>query len=194
MSAALDINLDEILAAPRAPVIAKLRTTHHELARLLSLGLKDVEVSRVTGYSQAWISTLKTNPMFQELLSHYMAQRDEVVVDVGRRLQGLSITAIELMQEKLLDKGDSLTMKELAQVAELGLDRTGYGKTATQVNVSVPAATLDAIKAQVKAEHSGRVLSRNSQPQLIEGTVRAADVGTELPSSDAGHPRTGDSL
>ena len=180
--------LAELLSAPATkPVeIQKLRTTHHELARLLALGLKDVEISRLTGYSQSRICILKTMPLFQELMAHYSAMRDGIVADVGVRLRGLSATALEILQEKIEDEGESLSIKDLIAVSELGLDRTGFGKTSTQVTVSTSAETLEAIKSRINSEHRGRVLSRDQEVIVIEGTARASNLEQELPPSAEG--------
>jgi hypothetical protein len=176
----LDIELGDILGPqaphgmPSVPRVQKLRTTHHELARMLACGLKDVDISRVTGYSQSRICTLKKDPLFRELLSHYMANRDESAIDFSARLRQLSITAVDIMQEKLEDDSSDISMKDLRQVAEFGLDRTGMGKTMTvNSNVAVTHQTLAEIKASIEKEHKGRVLPRD---QRLDSGV---DVGAE---------------
>ena len=194
MTSALDLpGLEALLSAPPTPSasIQKLRTTHHELARLLALGLKDVEISRLTGYSQSRICILKTMPLFQELMVHYSSMRDNIVTDVSGRLRGLSLTALEILQEKIEDQGDGLTVKDLIAVSELGLDRTGFGKTSTQVNVSTTAESLEAIKSRINSEHRGRVLSRDQEPLVIEGTRGAAAVHEELPAAPEGREGAG---
>ena len=170
-------SLDALLGPKGAKpqTLAKLRTTHHELARLLALGLKDVDISRATGYTQNRICILKKDPMFAELVSHYSAQRDASAVDMSARLRALALTSVEVMQERLEDDPDSMTMKELSTLAELGLDRTGFGKT-TKVETSgtLTLQTLDQIKASIEKEHKGRVLPRNHRAEasdVIEGTA-----------------------
>ena len=184
----LSLQLEELLGpkGSKPPPIAKLRTTHHELARLLALGLKDVDISRITGYSQSRICILKNDPLFKELLAHYMGMRDSVVVDVGARMQHLSVTALEIMQERLLDDPDGVTMKDLQSVAELTLDRTGYGTT-TNVNVDsrVTVRTLDEIKAIVEKEHRGRVLPRGQGVEAGD-TVREAEFHPQIEVSPGG--------
>lgn len=166
----LSLNLEDLLAKPtsKPPALNKLRTTHHEMARLLALGLKDVDISRIMGYSQSRISILKNDPLFKELMEHYSAMRDNIVVDVGSRLSSLSVTALELIQERLIDEPEGLTMKDLQGIAELSLDRSGYGKQQVNVNVNTSAATLAEIKAKIEREHRGRVLPRGQAPEVID--------------------------
>lgn len=164
------------------PAVQKLRTTHHELARMLAIGYKDVDVARITGYSQSRICILKTDPMFQELLAHYSAQRDSIVTDVGARLRGLSLTAMETLQERIEDDPDSVSINDLRRLAEMGLDRTGYGPTAKVETRSVVAIqTLEEIKAAIHREHKGRVLSRD---QGTEDCVDAEFTTIEPPQAE----------
>jgi hypothetical protein len=165
----LNLSLDDLLPKQRStPDILKLRTTHHEMARLLALGLKDIDISRVMGYSQSRICILKKDPMVKELIAHYMGLRDRIVTDVGGRLESLSVTALEIIQERMLDDPDSLTMKDLQGVAELSLDRSGHGKQSVVANVNVSVQTLSAIKSQIEREHRGRVLSRSSELEVVD--------------------------
>ena len=165
------------------PAVQKLRTTHHELARMLAIGYKDVDVSRITGYSQSRICILKTDPMFKELLAHYGAERDSIVTDVGARLRGLSLTAMETLQERIEDDPDSVSINDLRRLAEMGLDRTGYGPTAKVESRSIVAVqTLEEIKAAIHKEHRGRVLSRN---QSAEDCVDAEWTAVEPPQAEA---------
>lgn len=173
MPSALDLQLDELLPKRKSvpQLLLKVRTTHHEIARLLALGLKDIDISRTLGYSQSRISILKNDPLFKELLDHYVTMRDGVVLNVGARLESMSVTALELIQERMLDDPESISMKDLQGIAELSLDRSGHGKTST-VNVNtVSVQTLAEIKASIEQEHRGRVLPRNHRAEdCIEAT------------------------
>lgn len=158
------------------PAIQKLRTPHHELARLLALGLKDVEVSRLTGYSQSRICILKTDPMFANLVNYYSTARDESAIDVRQRLQAAAITAVEVLQERMEgDDVDKISSRDLRQIAEMGLDRTGFGPTSTSLNVNLTSAkTIQEIKELVEKESRGRVVPRNQITLISQDNSRAA--------------------
>jgi hypothetical protein len=106
------------------PVIKRLRSQHHTLARLLSGGMKAVEASLVTGYSQSRISLLQKDPAFQELMSYYKGQAEECFVDVHKRLGDLGTAVVEELQERLEEDPEGFSHKELLAVAELALDRS----------------------------------------------------------------------
>lgn len=174
---------------PSTTPIQKIRTPHHELARLLAMGLKDVEVSRATGYSQSRICILKQDPMFRELLAHYSANRDAAAADMSQRLQALSLSAVEELLERLDDPEvmADVSMKDLRQIAEMGLDRTGYGKTTKlESSTTVRIQTLAEIKATIEREHRGRVLPRSERPDQGDCIELAPGEYSEGEKADGG--------
>ena len=147
---------------PKEPVVAKLRDGHHNLARLLAEGRKDVEVSAITGYSQVHICRLKSDPMFQELVGFYRTQVQGVFLDAHQRLATLGTTAVQVLQERLENEGDEMAIGVLVKVAEMALDRSvapkkslegqQRGGNVPQININfVPSNTSSGpiIEAQV---------------------------------------------
>lgn len=119
----------EALMAPeplgsQPTLISKLRSPHHQIARLLAEGRKAVEVSYITGYSQSRISILQNDPMFRELLSYYATQTEALYLDVHARLAALGIATMEELQERLEAEPDKFTKKELMELMQLCFDRS----------------------------------------------------------------------
>ena len=83
------------------PAIKKIRDSHHKLASLLASGLKDVEVSLITGYSQSRISILKHDPAFKNLLSFYAESARGINIEVMTRLKDLGIDAVQELHSRL---------------------------------------------------------------------------------------------
>lgn len=138
----------EILAVPRGGVghghvsIKTITATHHSIAQLAAKGLPTVEISLITGRSPSTINALRDDPAFRELLAHYETQKDLVIVDVLGRMHTAGLSAIDELQERLLNSPKSLTARELMELAELGLikGRVGAGGQAgTGANASAPA-------------------------------------------------------
>lgn len=121
-------DVELILAPPPKGIttkpLAKLRSTHHFLARLLAEGRKNEECSVITGYSPSRISILKNDPAFQELLSYYATQTEVRYLDVHERLAALGMSTIEELQERLENDPGSLKNRELMELAEFALDRS----------------------------------------------------------------------
>ncbi|RPJ49898.1 MAG: hypothetical protein EHM23_36025 [Acidobacteria bacterium] len=142
------------------PALQKLRSRHHQLAQLLASGLTDFQVSVALGYSLSRISILKGDPTFKELLSYYEKQHEALHLDVQERLIHLGLDSVEVLQHRLDESPDEFSNKELLEVAEMALDRTGHGKSSTvSVLHGLDEDTHALLKAQHEASKSGRVLN-----------------------------------
>lgn len=191
--------LEAMEAKRQTPSILKTRSTHHEIARRMALGQKDVQIAREMGYSQSRLSLLKGDPMFAALVNDYAATRDEAVADIQSMLTNTSVTALAVLQERLEDDPDSITVQDLTKLSALGLDRIGFGATSKNVNLNVNStASLDEIKARIREESLGRVLPRNQEPAsgdvialpaievaFSEAPPRSQSGGPELRAEDA---------
>lgn len=139
-------------AAPlgsKAPGIKAIRSSHHQLARLMATGMKNVEVSACTGFSQSRISILKSDPTFAELLLHYEATEDSRHAEIQDTLKHISLDAMAIVRERLHEDPEAMPTSTLLKITEMGLDRSGHGP---QSNVAVAHAIItpedaDAIKA-----------------------------------------------
>lgn len=120
-------DLESLAGAPKVHgpgVIARLKHSHHLLARLLAEGRTAVEASYVTGYCESRISILQDDPAFQELVAYYTSQQEEVFLDVHQRLASLGIGAMEELQDRLDDTPGKFTEKQLMDLIELTMDRS----------------------------------------------------------------------
>lgn len=104
--------------------LAKLRQRHHHLARLLAEGIKHVEASAITGYSQSSISILLQDPAFQELVEHYSSQKAQIYLDVHERLAQLGTSAMEELQERIEESPDKLSVNQLESIIQTAFDRS----------------------------------------------------------------------
>lgn len=133
--------------------IARLRHTHHLLARCLAEGRKPSEVSLITGYSLSRISILQNDPSVKELVAYYAENAAEQYLDVHARLAALGVSTLEELQERLEAEPEKFTQNQLMQLAELTLDRSvappkgggkGGGAGAPAVNFNISFETPSA--------------------------------------------------
>jgi len=117
---------------------------------MLAQGTKQEECSALTGYSPSYISILKTDPTFQELIAHYTTQRELLFVDVIERMRSLGLSTLDELQRRMEEDPDNFSNRELFEQAELllvkpmsatrGLVRPGesaaQGTGGIQVNVN----------------------------------------------------------
>lgn len=125
-----------------AKPLAKIRDSHHALARCLSTGMGEGEASLVTGYSPGRISVLKADPQFQELLAFYRSQAVDIVADFRRRMADLGMDALAELRDRMEDDPDSFSPGLLKEIVRDMADRTGHapqrGPTSvTQVNIGL---------------------------------------------------------
>lgn len=164
------------LAAPqgaRPKLLRQLRTSHHFCAKLVAEGRPGAEIQTITGYASSTISNLKRDPAFQELVEHYRKQTEEIYIDVHQRLSSISLDALEVLQERLASDPDSVKSEEALKIAQLGLDRTGFGPTSTtRLSGGVAVLTEDTL-ARIKDEANAR----------RRGAVREVQTGLGTPLS-----------
>jgi hypothetical protein len=159
------------------PEILRLRSRHHLIAQLLATGLKPTEVAFKMGYSISRISVLQADPMFKELLANYQGLQENREIDVRERLRLISIEAIDELQQRFDEKPSEFDNKELFTLAELSLDRTGFGKSAVishQYGLDPETAAL--IKAQRPAARTANLLEGE---QLVIDHQERSDCAPE---------------
>lgn len=159
--------------------IQRLKTSHHNLARLISEGRSDVEASSITGYTPVRIRQLKEDPAFQELLNYYSSQVEEVYVNVHQRLATFGQDILEELQTRLENDPNGFTVRELKELMAESLDRGGYGKTSTQVHTLDSNVTdlLAAVKEEVRSRQNGRVTPLDAKARAPEDQGPAAGGG-----------------
>jgi hypothetical protein len=104
------LNSRELTPAANLPTLLTLRTAHHQLAQLLAQGRDQETVALITGYNTAYISRLKGDPQFRNLLDYYAAEREQIFVDVMERMKGLGLSTLEELQQRLEDDPSSPTV------------------------------------------------------------------------------------
>lgn len=156
-------------------VVKKIRHTHHNLARLIASGVRHEEISQITGYSPAYISSLSSSdPAFKNLIGYYQSmiseESREVQVSLNERLIATSMLAAEELQERLTESPEEFSVNELNDILKTTADRTGFGPQTknTNVNVNVDlAARLESARRRISAPEGVRGPS-------IEGSLASA--------------------
>lgn len=125
-AALMQEELKALQEAPRSG-LARLRYSHHQVARLLTQGWSHAEIALVTGYAVGTISVLKADPTFKELLSTYKVERDLAFADVLERMKTAGLSALEELQERLNTEPEKWTKRELMEMVDLMLVKARQG-------------------------------------------------------------------
>lgn len=150
----------ELLRQPSARArIAKLRDSHHIMARLFVSGLTVAEVASETGYSIARVSVLRNSPAMQELVAKYRADdhdewrkhRDGTYEYMHR----VRMKAVRLIEDALDE--DEVKPEFALKVFDSMADRTEYHRKSTKENINIDFAA----RLEVAIARSTRVIETN---------------------------------
>jgi hypothetical protein len=139
----------ELLDPPQHTVraTATLRESHHGVARLIAQGMRDLDVSRMTGYSPGRLATLRRDPAFTELVSFYKGEVDDAHMDLVDYAQVVARDALQSLHEDILDN-PYIRPEIKADIFKTVADRAGFAPVqrsiSRSVNVSI-AERMDAV-------------------------------------------------
>lgn len=113
-----------------APVLQKLRASHHRAALELARGKDAIEVATIVGRTPQRIRDLLKDPAFNNLVAYYQDQIIETVVDQAQDVQEAWVDIVQVAQAEILDRLEDpaklagIPIGELRQLATAGSDRT----------------------------------------------------------------------
>jgi hypothetical protein len=169
-----------------ASVIAKLRESHHMVARLAALGLTNKEIAGRTGYSINRISMLRAAPAMKDLIAKYMERIDDKYDDEVEAYFSLIAKTMVQSERQISDKldeadekGELLPTRELLAISRDAADRLGYGKHTTQTNVNVDFAQ----KLEGMLLRSGRKDLTLNSPTVVSGVGQASSPRLAPPTT-----------
>lgn len=150
----------ELLRQPSARArIAKLRDSHHIMARLFVSGLTNAEVAAETGYSIARVSVLRNSPAMQELIERYRSDdhdewrkhRDGTYEYMHR----VRMKSIRIVEDALED--EDCKPEFALKVFDSMADRTEYHRKSTKENINIDFAA----RLEVAIARSAKVIDAN---------------------------------
>jgi len=163
----VEADLEQLRKPSGKVVIARIRDSHHTIARLFASGMKNREVAESVGYSETRISLLRNTPMMDELVEKYRGteteawreKRDEYYASI----HAAGAKAWRQINEQLDDADENnepLPIRNLLSIADSSADRIGYNKKSTTVNINVDfAAKLE------------QAIARSSKVRIIENQL-----------------------
>jgi hypothetical protein len=132
----------------RGAVIAKLRDSHHIVARCFASGLTLKETAERTGYSLGRLTILKSAPAMVELVARY---RDEDTAAWRESrdhfydyVHSAGVKAWRMINDQLDEadqNGEPIPLKTLQGIGDSAADRTGPSKKSTNININADFAS-----------------------------------------------------
>ncbi len=134
---------------PISGAVKRFRDPHHRVARLFASGLGLAEVVARSGYSYNRVSQLHADPAFQELIASKRKRVDERLEEAIDEVvqEGLEQIRIgQRMVREQLEEADEnevpIPLRTLITLNADNMDRFGYGKRQTNLNVNADFASL----------------------------------------------------
>lgn len=147
-------------------VVKYLQHHHHTIARAYARGATNLEVSLISGFDLAYLSTLKNDPALQELISAYKAQEDAAYVDAMQRLTALGLSGVEELAKRLQEEPEKFTKNELMALVDMGLIKPAKAGGGGGATATLPGAAPFAIQVNfVGAEPKGVSIEGRAVPQ-----------------------------
>lgn len=171
--------------------VARFRDPHHRIARLFASGLRGTEVQAQTGFSYNRLSALRNDPAFQQLIAVYRNKIDERFAegqDEFYETATANMRKAERMIAEQLEEADEndvhLPIKTLDAIAAGRMDRFGYGKRETRLNVNMDfAAQLEGAIARSGKAKVIEATAPQLLPQSAPGVHSPLPESSEQPSS-----------
>lgn len=156
--------------------IGRIREKWHSVARLIASGLNNRTVASISGYTEAYLSTLTNNPAFQEILRLYSSTSGAAATAqiINEQLRSLGLRSVEILGQKL-ESGDEVSVQDAIAIAKLGLDRSGHGPSSTVTSTTethiIDHAELKRLEAAARSDSASYIIpvSRIRQ-NLIENS------------------------
>jgi hypothetical protein len=96
-----ELTEDERPPASEVSYVAKLRDSHHALARALARGQTPIQASQATGYRVSRIYLLLRDPTFNDLVTYYKTDDEEARADIEARFAGMTVDFMQELHERL---------------------------------------------------------------------------------------------
>jgi hypothetical protein len=175
--------------------VQALRARHHGVARLLAEGVPEGVIAEMTGYTAAYISTLKNTPAMIDLVAFYRSPKNETAKVIGERLRTVADMSLELIEQRLETKGGEISISELTAVSKLGFDRSGHGPQSTVHNIEehrlVMPEELVELSRNARARDRSKIVDVSAvrgvlpSPEKLEAEHSRSDDGSDTADSGA---------
>ena len=110
-------------------VVSEMWDLHHEIARRISLGQKNVEIAKALGCTPQTVSNVRNSPVVQEHISILQGARDADTIDLAREIKEIAPVALQLLKNVINGEkeGVNASIALRAREANNMLARVGHG-------------------------------------------------------------------
>lgn len=136
---------------------------HHEICRLVLLGMKNVDIARRLGCTPQTVSNVRNSPIVKHRIQELMKMRDVAAVNFAEEVRARVKRAFEILDEALFDETGEVPLQMRLKEANNVLDRMERIEGVGQRNVH--------LHAHLTAEDIERLKERALQAGMAVGAV-----------------------
>lgn len=133
--------------------ITEMWSNHHEIARLIVLGLNNVEIGERMGCTPQTVSNVRNSPVVQDKLAILHAVRDVATGDLAHEIAEMAPMALKRIRE-VLETGTvhgqtasaAVIMKEANNLLDREMGKAVQRIDSRNVNTTLTSSDLDAIR------------------------------------------------
>lgn len=131
--------------------IKQLWENHHQILRLISLGMKNTEIASELNISSQTVSNVRNSALAQEVLQKQKETLDEEIVSISKRIEKFTPIALQLLEDIIEGKVET-SIGLAARTAENYVSRGGYGtvQKSVSLNGTLTKSDLERIKERAK--------------------------------------------
>ena len=110
-------------------VVSHMWEIHHEIARRLVLGQKNVEIAEALNVTPVMVSNVRNSPIVQERITILKGARDADTIDLAREIKEVAPEALGLLKDIIRGENDGANapIGLRARTSENMLARVGHG-------------------------------------------------------------------
>lgn len=137
-------------------VVSKMWDLHHEIARMIMLGWKNVEIADKLGITSQTVSNVRNSPVVQEHVAVLQAARDADTVDISKEIKEIVPEAMELLKDIIRGDNDGRTASISLRAREANnmLARVGHGVPhkvqSESVSMTLTSKDIEEIKRRAR--------------------------------------------
>lgn len=119
--------MGRIPRAELAQPITHLWERHREIIRRLVAGEMQCNIARSIGMTEGRLSIICNSPAFKAELQRISGGADDNARDVSSRIKELSVDAMTILENAILDPNKEVPIKLKTDIARDVMDRAGFG-------------------------------------------------------------------
>jgi len=110
-------------------VVSEMWDLHHEIARRLVLGQKNVDIAKALDCTPQVVSNVRNSPVVQEHVSILRGARDAETIDLAKEIKEIAPEAVRLLKDIIRGEGDGTNASIALRARESNnmLARVGHG-------------------------------------------------------------------